>query len=224
MDMTGEDTARTGGTFLIEKQADPSAVWSRPSDPHTEWGGGDVDQRSLKGSLLNDLHLAVCLRRARDVRWDVRTNPYEGGSDHTAFAETGVPSLLNWHFTDRYYHTNQDRVDKVSTAEMKNVAISVSTSAWLLASADAADASVVVRMIANAAERRLALERRQGSALVAQAADRAAAAATEERVRAAWIKWYEEALESVVRLPAGEANDALRLQVAEAKAALDRSR
>jgi len=224
MDMTGEDTARTGGTFLIEKQADPSAVWSRPSDPHTEWGGGDVDQRSLKGSLLNDLHLAVCLRRARDVRWDVRTNPYEGGSDHTAFAETGVPSLLNWHFTDRYYHTNQDRVDKVSTAEMKNVAISVSTSAWLLASADAADASVVVQMIANAAERRLALERRQGNALVAQAADRAAAAATEERVRAAWIKWYEEALESVVRLPAGEANDALRRQVAEAKAALDRSR
>jgi hypothetical protein len=24
MDMTGEDTAKTGGTFLIEKQADPS--------------------------------------------------------------------------------------------------------------------------------------------------------------------------------------------------------
>ena len=31
MDMTGEDVAKTGGTFLIEKQADPSAVWARPS-------------------------------------------------------------------------------------------------------------------------------------------------------------------------------------------------
>ncbi|MEP6916930.1 MAG: M28 family peptidase, partial [Acidobacteriota bacterium] len=41
MDMTGEDTSRTGGTFLIEKQADPSAVWPRPSDPHTEWGAGE---------------------------------------------------------------------------------------------------------------------------------------------------------------------------------------
>ena len=37
LDMTGEDTAKTGGTFLIEKQADPSAVWPRPSDPH--WSG-----------------------------------------------------------------------------------------------------------------------------------------------------------------------------------------
>ena len=40
LDMTGEDTAKTGGTFLIEKQADPTAVWSRPSDPHSEWGAG----------------------------------------------------------------------------------------------------------------------------------------------------------------------------------------
>ena len=91
LDMTGEDTARTGGTFLIEKQADPSAVWSRPSDPHSEWGSSTVAAASLKGSLLNDLHLAVCRRRARDTRWIVRTNPYEGGSDPTVFATAWHP-------------------------------------------------------------------------------------------------------------------------------------
>ena len=89
LDMTGEDTARTGGTFLIEKQADPSAVWPRPSDPHSEWGSSNVAAASLEGSLLNDLHLAVCRRRARDTGWIVRTNPYEGGSDHTVFANAG---------------------------------------------------------------------------------------------------------------------------------------
>ena len=220
MDMTGEDTAKTGGTFLIERQADPAAVWPRPSDPHTEWGAGEVQEQSLKGSLLNDLHLAVCLRRARDVNWTVRTNPYEGGSDHTAFAAAGVPSLLNWHFTDRYYHTNQDRLDKVSGGEMKNVGIAVATSAWLLASANEADASVVLRMIADAAARRLALERQQGSALVAQAAEPVAAAATEQRVRTAWIKWYGEALDSVERLPVEGASEVLRRRTAEAKAAV----
>ncbi len=119
MDMTGEDTARTGGTFLIEKQADPSAIWSRPSDPHSEWGASEVTADSLKGSLLNDVHLSICMRRARDTGWVVRTNPYEGGSDHTAFASAGVPSLLNWHFTDRFYHTSQDTLDKSSAAEME---------------------------------------------------------------------------------------------------------
>ena len=220
MDMTGEDTANTGGTFLIEKQADPAAVWPRPSDPHTEWGTGNVDERSLTGSLLNDLHLAVCLRRAHDANWTVRTNPYEGGSDHTTFAASGIPALLNWHFTDRYYHTNQDRLDKVSAAEMKNVAIAVATSAWLLASADEADSSAVLDIVASAAARRLALERKQGAALVAQAADVAAANSTEQRVRSAWIKWYREALDSVERLPVGGANERLRRQIADAKSSL----
>lgn len=220
MDMTGEDTARTGGTFLIEKQADPSAVWQRPSDPHTEWGAGDVAEASLKGSLLNDLHLAVCLRRARDTNWIVRTNPYEGGSDHTAFAAAGIPSLLNWHFTDRYYHTNQDRLDKVSAAEMKNVAVAVATSAWFLASANRADASIVLRIIADAAARRLALEQKQGSGLVAAAADRAVAATTEAHVRAAWIKWYREALDSVKGLPTDRVDASLQTEIETAKNAL----
>jgi aminopeptidase YwaD len=220
MDMTGEDTEKTGGSFLIEKQADPSAVWTRPSDPHTEWGASEVKLETLKGSLLNDLHLAVCLRRARDVRWIVRTNPYEGGSDHSAFASAGIPSLLNWHFTDRYYHTNQDRLDKVSAAEITNVGIAVATSAWLLASAGEQDAAAVVDIIAGAAQARLTLEREQGAVLVAKAADTAAASATERQVTAAWVKWYEEALDSVGRLPVGGETDSLRARIAQAKLAL----
>ena len=51
LDMTGEDTAKTGGTFLIEKSPDPSAIWPRPSDPHSEWGAGEVRRRSVQGPL-----------------------------------------------------------------------------------------------------------------------------------------------------------------------------
>jgi hypothetical protein len=222
MDMTGEDTTKTGGTFLIEKQADPSAVWPRPSDPHTEWGSGNVKPESLKGSLLNDLHLAICLRRARDSGWVVRTNPYEGGSDHTVFAGAGVPSLLNWHFTDRFYHTNQDRLDKVSAAEMQNVGLSVATSAWVLASADDADALAVADLVADAATRRLALERAQGASIVEKSADRATAEDVERRVLAAWRKWYSEGLDSVLRLPVSGGSDALRARVAAAKETLGR--
>ena len=83
----------------------------------------------LRGTFLNDLHLAVALRRARDTGWVVRTNPYEGGSDHTSFTKAGVPALLNWHFTDRYYHTNLDTIDKVSAVTMGHVATVVATTA-----------------------------------------------------------------------------------------------
>ena len=220
MDMTGEDTAKTGGSFLVEKQADPSAVWTRPSDPHTEWGGGEVTESSLKGSLLNDVHLAVCQRRAKDSGWVVRTNPYEGGSDHTAFGGAGVPSLLNWHFTDRFYHSSQDRPDKASAAEMENVGVAVAASSWFLASADAKDAAAVVELLSAAAARRLALEREQGARIVAAAANRAEAETTEGRVLAAWVTWYGEALDSALKLPAGGADAALRAKVANAKGRL----
>jgi aminopeptidase YwaD len=185
LDMTGEDTSKTGGTFLIEKQPDPSAVWQRPSDPHTAWGASEVKPESLKGSLLNDVHLAVCLRRARDTGWIVRTNPYEGGSDHTAFGAAGIPALLDWHFTDRYYHTNLDRPDKTSAPEMVNVGVAVAASGWFLASARSADIAPTTALILRVAQDRLALEQRQG--------------ATSE-ILDAWRKWYREALESIRRL------------------------
>ena len=185
LDMTGEDVAKTGGTFLIEKQPDPSAVWPRPSDPHSEWGASEVKAEELKGSLLNDVHLAICRRRAKDTGWVVKTNPYEGGSDHTEFKRLGIPSVLDWHFTDRFYHTNLDRPDKTSPAEMVNVGVAVATSAWFLASADQADAKAVAALIAGARDARMALEQTQG--------------ATAE-ILSAWRKWYGEALESVDRL------------------------
>ena len=185
LDMTGEDTAKTGGTFLIEKQPDPSAVWPRPSDPHSEWGASEVKAESLRGSFLNDLHLAVALRRARDTQWVVRTNPYEGGSDHTVFMRAGVPSLLNWHFTDRFYHTNLDTIDKVSPAEMQHVAIAVGTTALFLGSADATDAAPMVTLMERARDARLETE--------------ATNHATPEIVQA-WRKWYDEAIASVSRL------------------------
>jgi hypothetical protein len=47
LDMTGEDVARTGGSFLIEKQADPSAVWPHATDPHTAWGASPVKADEL---------------------------------------------------------------------------------------------------------------------------------------------------------------------------------
>lgn len=217
MDMTGEDTSKTGGTFLIEKQPDPTAVWERPSDPHSEWGASKVDPAALKGSLLNDLHLAICQYRARETGWVVGTNPYEGGSDHTTFTNAGIPALLNWHFTDRYYHTNQDTPDKVSPDEMRHVGVSVASSAWFLASADDRDSLAVVDLIESAAVRRLTLEREQGAKLIAEASDRAAAEGIERQVVAAWIKWYGEALDSVGRLPVGGASAELTARIERAK-------
>ena len=139
----------------------------------------------MKGTFLNDLHLAVALRRARDTGWVVRTNPYEGGSDHTSFTRAGVPALLNWHFTDRYYHTNLDTIDKVSATAMRHVAVTTGTTALFLASADRQDVKPLERLLKQARDARMVTERRND--------------ATREIVDA-WTNWYEEAIASAGRL------------------------
>ncbi len=212
LDMTGENTALTGGSFLIEKVPDPTAVWNRPSDPHTEWGSSPVRAESLKGTLLNDVFFAVCQRAA----WRVQTNPYEGGSDHSVFLAAGVPSVLAWHFPDRFYHSNLDRPAMTDPAEMKRVGASVAGAALLLAGATSRDAMDVIRLIEQAADSRLRLERRQGVGLVNEAEDRATAEATEIAVIAAWRKWYGEALREVLDLPPSGADADLRAAVERA--------
>lgn len=189
MDMTGEDITKTGGSFLVERWPDPGAVWSRAWDPNSEWGRGNVRKESLKGDLINDLHLAVCERVATRSHWVVKTNPYEGGSDHTVFGSAGIPSLLNWHFTDKYYHSNMDTPDKTSPAEMRNVGVAVATTAWLMASSDEAMSLDVAELVARAGRARVAVELRDGAALPDHA-----------EALAAWRTWSAEAVRSVTRL------------------------
>ncbi len=195
MDMTGEDITKTGGHFLIERWPDPGAVWARPWDPHTEWGAGQVKAESLKGDLINDLHMAICERVAVKSMaaikrpWDVRSNPYEGGSDHTQFGAAGIPSVLDWHFTDRFYHTNQDTAEKTSPEEMRNVGTAVATTAWLMATAAPADVASVGELVKKVGAARVAIEVRDGATL-----------ADNPALVAAWKKWYDEAAQSVERL------------------------
>ena len=173
--MTGEDVTKTSGSFLI-RLADPGAVWIALGS-HT----GEAAAAEERGSLgrSDQRHApAVCERVAARTDWVVRTNPYEGGSDHTVFGTAGIPSVLDWHFTDRYYHTNLDTPDKTSPAEMKNVGVAVASTAWLFASATEAVALDVARVVAAAAQARLAKEQSDGSSLPAA-----------DLVGPAWRKW-----------------------------------
>jgi len=202
MDMTGEDVAKTGGSFLVERWPDPGAVWTRPWDPHSEWGAGNVQANTLKGDLINDVHLAVCELVAKKTAWVVKTNPYEGGSDHTVFGSAGVPSLLNWHFTDRYYHSSLDTPDKTSAQEMRNVGVAMAASAWVLASADESLSLQVAELVAAAGRTRVAVELRDGAKMSGHT-----------DALAAWRRWSAEAVRSVTRLVTVPVSQALTARI-----------
>jgi len=212
LDMTGEDTKKTGGTFLIEKMPDPSAVWTRGDDHHTEWGGSPVPLSMLQPHYFNDFILDRCLDQAAVTGWVVNTNPYEGGSDHTPYIQYHKPGLLFWHFTDVYYHTDGDRLPMVLPDEMKNVGVAALVSAITLTSADGAATRDLVTQIE--ADGRARLDRE--AALSVQAVRQGKPAAHEREILQAWKDWYVGAIAAMRDIEVGGSSPATEATIAGA--------
>jgi len=212
LDMVGEDTKKTGGTFLIEKMPDPSAVWTRGEDKHTEWGGRPLTKGDIVPHYFNDFVLQRCLEQAATDGWVVKTNPFEGGSDHTPFLRAKKAGLLFWHFTDQFYHTDGDRMPMVSAGELKNVGVSALVSALVLASADGAAARGVIAEVERAAMARLEAEARLSADALAAGGD----ANKERDILRTWGGYYADALRAAADIEVGGAS-------ARTKAAIERA-
>ncbi len=158
LDMVGENTDKTGGSFLIEKMPDPSAIWTRGDDKHSEWGGDVLSKEDLKPHYLNDFIIENFKKQGDFANWEVNTNPFEGGSDHTPFLDANIPGLLLWHFTDQFYHTDNDRLDNVSQQTLKNVGTAAMVSVLELVNANRKTALSVLEDLEIRATKRLKTE------------------------------------------------------------------
>jgi aminopeptidase YwaD len=203
LDMVGEDTRKTGGTFLIEKMPDPSAIWTRGEDHHSEWGGSPITKAELTPHYFNDFVLSRCLEQAATNGWVVKTNPFEGGSDHTPFLRAKKPGLLFWHFTDQFYHTDGDRIDMVSADELRNVGMSALVSALVLTGADGAMTRSIIVELERAAITRLRAEGALGKAALAAAGGDAA---KEADIVQTWTAWYVDAIAKAADIEVGGAS------------------
>jgi hypothetical protein len=158
LDMVGENTDKTGGSFLIEKMPDPSAIWTRGADKHSEWGGDVLSKEDLKPHYLNDFIIENFEKQGAFANWEVNTNPFEGGSDHTPFLDANIPGLLLWHFTDQFYHTDNDRLENVSQQTLKNVGTAAMASVLELVNANKKTALSVLEDLEIRATKRLKTE------------------------------------------------------------------
>jgi hypothetical protein len=197
LDMVGEDVDKTGGSFLIEKMPDPSAIWTRGKEKHTEWGGSVLKESQLFPHYFNDFILNRCNQQAKESSWIVNSNPFEGGSDHTPFLEAKIPGVLMWHFTDVFYHTDNDRLINVSAKEMRNVGISALASAFTLCSANEESAMFFIDEIKTNALTRLMTE----FELSKTAIKNGASANDEKHILEVWTNYYVSALEKMTDIP-----------------------
>jgi aminopeptidase YwaD len=197
LDMVGEDTEKTGGSFLIEKMPDPSAIWTRGNDKHSEWGGSPLEKKDMKPHYFNDFIMNMFKKQGHYANWEVNNNPFEGGSDHTPFLRADIPGLLLWHFTDQFYHTDNDRIDKVSQATLTNVGTGALASALVLINGDEETAIAMTKLVQDAALTRLTIEFDLGKSLIQEGKS------TKEKeidIIETWANYYTESVKKVTDL------------------------
>ena len=117
-----------------------------------------------------------------------------------------------WHFTDQFYHTDNDRIDKVSQETMKNVGTGALASAFALLNADSNFGIQLVDYIMNTAKNRLKDEYALSKTAITDGAD------TKEQTHIlnTWQKWYAETLDTIKDVEPSE-NSQLNTEIQKAK-------
>lgn len=218
-DMTGENTALTGGVYRLERSPDPAVfprrpeAYTAPQDVHSGWPVSDLGIADYPGHFLNQLMWASVSERAQRVGWEIAQHPFEGGSDHDVLLPLGTPTTLSWHWVDPFLSTNLDTPDKVRAEEMKNVALSHGMATLLMASPSASQAEALLEELEKAGRARLQQEARLGRSLLSDLREGRVEGVeegsvverlpVEEEILEQWLRWYDEALASVLDLPVG---------------------
>jgi aminopeptidase YwaD len=193
LDMVGQNTDLTGGTFLIEKMPDPATIWTRGNEKHTEWGGDVMTKDQLNPHYLNDLSISIFQHIGQQKNWVVKFNPFEGGSDHVPFLRGNIPAVLLWHFTDQFYHTDQDRIDKVSATTLKNVGIGAMSISLFLTENKPETAALLLDRIARIATTRL----KEEAELSKEALTGGGSLGDEQYILATWAEYYQNVIVTI---------------------------
>lgn len=218
LDMVGGNPEKTGGLFRVERMPDPGTVWMRPPDRHSGWGAGSWDKSKLFGSFLNDYYLGIVQSQTKSTGWQTAENVWEGGSDHDPFLWRGVPAVLSWHFPDYAYHTSMDDVGNISPEEITNAGTSLASAAYLLALGSDEVARVALRSVDSARAKRL--ETVKTLAMMELTEVQSSEAQTKEAVKKlelqileAWFTWYDQAFESILRIPSRQPSEQLKAEI-----------
>ncbi len=119
-------------------------------------------------SYVNEVLSAILHRRGKEVTNFTETGsiatfknandqPFSGGSDHAilGFPDIGIgtPMLIQW--PDRYYHTGEDTLDKISTDMLDIVGSIVGTYCYFIANAGYSEIIWIVQEVGSKGRERL---------------------------------------------------------------------
>jgi hypothetical protein len=129
LDMVGADQEQTGAVMVLERPPDAAASFVV-----------DLAER-LREELFDDVETYGGLEGYAHFRY--ATTGFTGGSDHYIFSDptVGVPMPMFIQWPDKYYHTSQDTLEKVSPATLHRSGTLAAAFAYFIATAGEKEAT-----------------------------------------------------------------------------------
>ena len=126
-----------------------------------------------------------------------------------------IPAVLFWHFTDQFYHTDGDTMDKVSAETMRNVGLTALRTGIGLAEGSTKLAEEVLQQLRQAAKQRIEAEAKLSTAAIAAGA--AGGTELQKEIISSWGEWYRAAMATIVEIPATGATVEMNQQITAAQ-------
>jgi hypothetical protein len=120
--------------------------------------------------------------------------------------------VLLWHFTDQFYHTDQDRIDKVSASTLKNVGIGAMAISLILTENKKRTPELLLSNLQLIAQARL----REEAQLSKEAIHSGSTAEIETDILKTWSKYYEDVFSTLVDLEV-QSSSKLKSMIEKAK-------
>lgn len=129
LDMVGADQEQTGAVMVLERPPDAAASFVV-----------DLAER-LREELFDDVQTYGGLEGYAHFRY--ATTVFTGGSDHYIFSDptVGVPMPMFIQWPDKFYHTSQDTLEKVSPATLHRSGTLAAAFAYFIATAGEKEAA-----------------------------------------------------------------------------------
>ena len=137
LDMVGEDQDQTGSVLVLHKTPDsfPSYINAVSEAIFEE------TQKEFK-SIGGNPWMATFRHAVGD---------FSGGSDHYIYTDptVGIPSVMMIQWPDKFYHTSDDTIDKVSPKSLAKVATIAATFAYFMANVGEKEAPWIASQVAS---------------------------------------------------------------------------
>ena len=156
LDMVGGDLARNLGFFTVMRTTYGNPHYVNDVVENYFRYVGEATRSYVTNGMDEEMNRRIVAPSGSEQPMYYYVGTHFGSSDHEVFNDwaVGVPGVVLNTWPDKWYHTSEDRPDKLDPTQMKRAVIITAASAYTIAAADdALAARIAAEIVSNASAR-----------------------------------------------------------------------